>query len=187
MSEILGWWFGGDVLPNGDGRAVRVGETLTVEGPLVLGGRGLHLSERALDALRYAKTSVVWRVSVPEGAEILRDKDKLCVRARTHLVRLDAEPVLWEFARWCALQVTDAWTSLESVRRYLETGDKGLWASAANAALAAAVNAEWVDKIAVKATVRGAQRRQLGKMLLAAIATPPASVAAPKAEENGNE
>jgi len=118
-------------------------------------------------------------------------------------VRLDAEPVLWEFARWCALQVTDAWTSLESVRRYLETGDKGLWASAANAALAAAVNAEWiaaanaalaaavnaewVDKIAVKATVRGAQRRQLGKMLLAAIATPPASVAAPKAEENGNE
>ncbi|HEX6972592.1 MAG TPA: hypothetical protein VF234_10280, partial [Limnochordia bacterium] len=69
MSETLeAWWFcradddGVVRLPHGDGRVVRVGETLTVPGPVILCERGLRASVRAIDALPYAPGPIVCRV-----------------------------------------------------------------------------------------------------------------------------
>ena len=59
----------------GDGREVKVGETLTVEGEPVLCEHGLHGSSRARDALGYAQgRPVISRVRL--GGTLLHDDDK---------------------------------------------------------------------------------------------------------------
>ena len=96
LAPILGWHFtAGQKLR--DGRPVVVGEVLRHDDPLALCEAGYHLSERALDALRYAPGSWVWRV---EGrGERLTDTDKLCCRERVALWGYDATDVLRAFAR----------------------------------------------------------------------------------------
>jgi len=83
VAPLMAWHFlPADLrLGNGDGREVRVGETLRHDGPLVLCESGLHASERILDALGYATGPVISRVRC--GGEILRDTDKLVCRERT--------------------------------------------------------------------------------------------------------
>lgn len=94
---VLGWWFAADdTLPNGDGRAVVVGETLTVPGPVVLCERGLHASRRAVDALRYAPGSILYRVRL--SGEVVEDDDKMVATKRTALWRIDATRALRLFA-----------------------------------------------------------------------------------------
>ena len=78
MSEtVQGWWFAirSDPvrLPHGDGRAVVVGETLSVEEPIVLCERGLHASVKPLDALRYAPGTIVARVEL--SGRVIRGDD----------------------------------------------------------------------------------------------------------------
>jgi len=132
----------------GDGREVRVGETLTVEGEPVLCSAGLHASKRAIDALQYAPGGSPSLCRVTLGGTILHDSDKAAATERTVVAMLDTattERLLREFARWCALRVIHLWDAPEIVRQYLETGDETIraaaWAAARDAARAAAWDA----------------------------------------------
>lgn len=116
---------------------VRPGNTFTAtKRSLELCAYGLHASERAYDALKYAPGPVICRVMLT-GAH-LRGEDKLCAEYRTVLWMADATDVLRSWARWCALQVIHLWDAPDVVRQYLETGDEGLRAAAGAAAGAAA-------------------------------------------------
>ena len=88
-------------LANGDGRKAVVGQTLTIEGDPVLCEHGLHGSERAIDALRYAPGNAVERVVL--GGIIVRDDDKVVASKRTCVAIGDASHVLHRFACWCAV------------------------------------------------------------------------------------
>ena len=69
------WYFSAaNVLPNGDGRKIVIGETLTVTGDIIPCERGLHASVSAFDALQYAPGPLLWRVElggtvVPDGPQ----------------------------------------------------------------------------------------------------------------------
>ncbi|NNL18685.1 MAG: hypothetical protein HKP37_08105, partial [Boseongicola sp.] len=120
------WWYGPDILPHGDGRHVVVGETLAIEGELMLCHNGLHWSESALGALHYG-SGRFWRVE--PGGKILHGDDKGCSSERTHLaVVKDTDEVLRRFSRLCALDVTGAWDHEDKavVMRWLRTGDESL-------------------------------------------------------------
>ena len=94
----LAWhWHNGKLR---DGRPVIVGETITHDGLLVLCESGLHASERAADALRYAPGSWISRVEC--SGETLRQDDKFVCRRRKVLWTYDAERVLWEWLCRCA-------------------------------------------------------------------------------------
>jgi hypothetical protein len=104
---VRGWWFakvpepGQPVrLPHGDGRAVMVGETLSVDEPIVLCEHGLHASVRAIDALRYAPGSMVARVEL--SGHIFHGDDNIVAMHRKTLWLADATKVLQWFAVWCA-------------------------------------------------------------------------------------
>ena len=128
----------------GDGREVRVGETLRVEGEPVLCERGLHASKRLYDALGYARGDKLSLCRVALGGTVLHDDDKSVGTERTVIAMLDAdttEKLLRDFARWCALQVIHLWDAPDVVRQYLETGDESLRAAARDAAWAAAWDA----------------------------------------------
>jgi hypothetical protein len=130
------------VLGYGDGREIRVGETLTVDVQPVLCECGLHASENILDALRYASGNVVCEVTL--GGVIVVGADKVAAQERTVVRMLDSatgERVLRQFARWCALSVAHLWDMPAVVRQYLETGDESLRAAAEAAAEAAAWDA----------------------------------------------
>lgn len=137
-----------------DGREVKVGETLTVGGKPLLCQRGLHCSERIIDALRYAGGRVVLCRVVPAG-QMVRGGDKLAAQQRTCVAMLTVEQtdaLLREFARWCALSVAHLWEMPTEVRAYLETGDSSLLAAAADAYAYVYVGADaYVDAAAVHA------------------------------------
>jgi hypothetical protein len=128
----------------GDGRAIVLGETLTVDASRISPCEyGLHASAHPLDALRYASGPLLYRVQLggtimPHGKPI----DKYAASERTALAGgKDASPMLHAFARSCALDVIHLWDAPAVVREYLETGDEtkrdAAWA-AADAAWAAA-------------------------------------------------
>lgn len=144
---VLGWWFSeGDILPNGDGRNVVIGETLTVDGPPVLCKHGLHASRRLIDALEYAPGAMLYRVRL-SGA-IVRESDKMAATKRTALWRIDAERALRLFACDVAESALlaerkagrephkDSWRAIEVTRLWLD----GKASDAAGAAARDAAN-----------------------------------------------
>ena len=134
----LAWHFTGDCLR--DGRLIPAdGETLRHDEELTLCERGLHASERLIDALQYARGATLCRVRC--GGTILRDRDQLVCSERTIVWRIDATDLLMRFARQCALDVIHLWSAPDVVRRYLEIGDPKLRAAAGAAARAAAWDA----------------------------------------------
>ena len=175
-------------LGNGDGREVRVGETLTVDGVIAPCAHGLHASEHVIDALRYAPSiSALCRVTL--GGTIMHDDDKSVATERTVVTMLDAattERLLREFARWCALSVAHLWNMPDVVRRYLETGDETIRAATQAAFLDAAWDAAgaaaWYAAGAAAGDAAGAaagyaQNEQLERMALEAM----------QVQENSNE
>jgi len=128
VTDWLGWHFlpYDGRLANGDGRDVRIGETLRVEGPLELCKHGLHASRRALDALKYAPGALACRVKL--SGKIVEDDDKACATERTVLGMVDATRLLHEFACDVAEQalrranVTDerSWNAIWTKRRWLD-------------------------------------------------------------------
>ena len=83
-----------------DRRPVLVGQRRMARGPLKLCKNGMHASERALDALHYARGSLVCRVEL--SGEILTWDDKLCARYRTVTAMANVEEELHLFSCWCA-------------------------------------------------------------------------------------
>ena len=97
------------------------GEWLVHEGELILHKSGYHASKRLIDALKYARASTaICRVEV--DGEVIESSDLLAAEKRRILWRVDGEPVLMAFARWCALQVAHLWDAPELVIDYLTTG-----------------------------------------------------------------
>jgi hypothetical protein len=120
------WWFEPEagVLGYGDGRVPGVGVTHTVEGKPWRCTYGLHASIRPLDALRYAKSTNIWRVEL--SGDMDRDDRKIAARERHYLYRMEIGELLHRFSRLCALDVADLWGAEKVVTDYLRTGDPHL-------------------------------------------------------------
>ena len=156
MKTVEGWWFAapdadGKVrLPHGDGREVKVGETLTVTGKIVACERGLHASLRAIDALEYAPGATICRVRL-SGTIVGHSGDKLAASERTVLWMADATRTLHEFAVWVARQALlgERKRGREPDKRSWEAlRVKALWirGKATDAELAAARDAAWAAR-----------------------------------------
>ncbi len=104
---VLAWHFlpADRKLRYGDGREVRVGQTLAAGGVLALCEHGMHASADILDALGYAPGTVLCRVAVSDG--VLRGDNKLVGRSRKCLAMADIRPALVEWAEWCAKRAAD--------------------------------------------------------------------------------
>ena len=140
-----------------DGRPVPVdGEWLEHVGPLALCESDYHASLHPFDALQYAPGGTLCLVEL--DGEIVTGTDKVVASRRRIVKRIDAEPLMRAFARWCALQVIELWDAPEVVRQYLTTGDESL----RDAAWAAA----W-------AVARDAQRERFASMVAAAFEAAP--------------
>ena len=141
-----------------DGRPIPAdGEWLVHDGEPIICQSGLHASWHPFDALQFAPGGTLCLVEVEEITD--EQPEKLVCKRRKIVQRIDAEPILREFARWCALQVVHLWDAPEVVVQYLKTGDESLrdaaraaardvargvaWAAALAAARAAARDVAW--------------------------------------------
>lgn len=155
-------------LTNGDGRLIKEGMIVTIDGPLELCEHGLHYSLDILDALHYAPGPVLCRVEI--GDESIQDTDKGVTNSRKVLWMIDIERTLHEFAIWCVEQALTrereagrepdprSWAALETKRQWLndEITDEELDAAWA-AAWATAWDAAWATaRDAARAAVRDA-------------------------------
>ena len=141
MKTVRGWWFGTEDkrLGYGDGRKIVIGKTHKVEGKIIPCERGLHLSVKPLDALRYASRLIIYKV-VGSGTVISHGNpvDKYACSERTYIAGgVDASETLRTFARLCALDVIDLWDAPDVVIKYLKTGDESLRLAASWAASSA--------------------------------------------------
>lgn len=100
------------------------GVTLKHEGPLELCRSGFHASREVWQALDYAPGHTLCRVHCT--GELIEGDDKLVCRERTIIARIDAEEVLFAFARSCARDVLHLWDAPQVVVDFLETGDPAL-------------------------------------------------------------
>jgi hypothetical protein len=161
--SVLGWWFAaGDRLPNGDGRKIVLGETLTVDPPVVLCERGLHASRRVIDTLNYAPGEFLYRVRV--GGQVVHGDDKMVGTERTALWRIDATRALRLFGcdvAEMALKAErkagrephkDSWDVVAVMRRWIDgkatdaersAAGSAAWNAAGSAAWNAAGSAAW--------------------------------------------
>jgi hypothetical protein len=129
------WHFVGDKLR--DGRPVPAdGVKLVHPEKPVICESGLHASLRPWDALQFAPGGVLCLVEC--GGTVLHQTDKLVCTERTILARMDAVPLLREFARMQALSVIHLWEAPDVVCDYLMTGDESSRAAARAAAWDAA-------------------------------------------------
>ena len=104
------WYFTdkSKTLKYGDGRKVEVGATHEIKGRPILCKKGLHGSIKIIDALRYAPGTVVWRVEL--SGQMDNGEDKIAAQKRTYISGgIDIAPILYKFARMCALDVIDRW------------------------------------------------------------------------------
>lgn len=136
--SIKAWYFAeeDELLRYGDGRKISEGTTHSVEGPIEICKHGLHASRRIVDALKHAPGSVLYEVEL--SGEIDESGDKIAAEHRKYLLRVDAEDLLNEFARGCALSVIHSWDAPSVVKEFLETGNEELRDAARAAALAGA-------------------------------------------------
>ncbi len=106
MDKIIGVWHfvaNNGKLGYGDGRAVAVGETLSVPPPSVLCKHGMHWSRRLIDALQYAPGNILTYCEV--WGDIKEQEDKGVSTHRGVIAMIDADPLLRRFARHCATEV----------------------------------------------------------------------------------
>jgi hypothetical protein len=118
---------------------VEPGQVLHHDGPIEMCRSGLHGSPRIIDALDYARGSIICRVEMHDIVAIA--DDKVVARKRVLLWGFDAEDVLWEWARRCALSALRYWDAPDVVANYLRTGNDILRDAARAAAWAAAWDA----------------------------------------------
>jgi hypothetical protein len=179
----------------GDGRKPVKGETHKIKGV-----HSLHASIRAIDALKYAQSNIIWEVEL--SGNIMQGKDRCAASKRTYLRRIDGTDILFQCSCRFALSVAHLWDMPSVVRAFLETGNKDLRvaafhaASAASggaanaAAWAAASGAAWVAAReaaldAARDTARAAARKRLrSRSARAAAARSAAAQDAARAAQN---
>lgn len=140
----IGYHFTGDTLRDGS-PVPPLGEKLVFDGDIKICRSGLHWSERAFDALKYAPGKWLHLVECSEPVE--SQSDKHVSRERTILKTIDAEHLCRRFAAELALSVGHLWDMPGVVRDYLTTLDESkraaARAAARDAAWDAAMNAAW--------------------------------------------
>jgi len=94
--------------------------------------RGYHGSSEPFDALYYAPGSLLTYCEF--RGEIQHQNDKFVSSERRILLRMEAEELLFYFARMQSLSVVHLWDAPEVVLDYLATGDVSLKAAARAAA-----------------------------------------------------
>lgn len=166
MTEtMLGWHFLTEdrrIQHSRTKKFIEAGSVTEVRGPLKLCERGLHASERAIDALQFAPGPIVCRVELSD--EILRGDDKACATKRRVLWMADATRTLHEFGLWCvegalnsersagrepderswaALSVKRRWLDGSATNEELAAARDAACAAAGDAACAAARDAAW--------------------------------------------
>ena len=148
MKKIIkAWYFApkDEVLRYGDGRTIKVGITHSVGGEIKTCVNGLHGSERLIDALRYAESSILYRVNLYGNMDI--DIDKIAAGHRRYLQRFNIESILFEFSRNQALiniEKIKPYTSKKDynlIVKWLNTGNIKIRSAAASAARSAAESA----------------------------------------------
>jgi len=141
--SVLAWHFTGAKLHNGEPIPAQ-GEWLEFCGTPIMCTQGLHASLHPYDALKYAPGLNLHRVRL--DGEIHKGDDKLVATRRKIIWTLPEsvmQPLMWDFARHCALSVIHLWDAPDVVKQYLETGNESLRAAARAAARNAAWNAAW--------------------------------------------
>jgi hypothetical protein len=157
QSHVYGWWFAKEAkLPIGDGREVKIGEALSVDGPIELCKHGLHASRKILDAAGYAQGSLLYRVCM--SGTIVHVDDKMAASTRRHLWMIDSEKALRLAAAEIAFGALMAerkrgrepdprsWAAVEAARGYAsgtiaKTEMSAAWSAADSAAWSAAWSA----------------------------------------------
>lgn len=149
-----------------DGRAIPpIGEWLEHEGEITPCESGLHASVNPFDALGFAPGGQLHLVEI-EGEIAEHGDNKIVGRRRKILATVDAENMLWDFARWCALQMIDLWDAPDIVREYLETGDESKRAAARAAAMdAARAASRAASRDAAMDAARDAQREKFQQVV----------------------
>ena len=166
MKQVTGWWFApqNKKLANGDNREIKLGITHSLDGKIIPCEYGLHLSKRPIEALRYAQSSIIYKVVgsgivVPHGNPV----DKYACSKRKYVAGgVDISVTLRHFARLCALDVIHLWNPSEVVVEYLKTGNEKNRAAARDAAWAAA-------RAAARDAAREKQNKRLTIMIKEAI------------------
>ena len=139
--SILAWHFSGDKLRNGE-PIPKQGEWLKIPEQPIMCQRGLHASRHPYDALKYAPGAALHRVRL--AGTILVGDDKLVATRRKIIWTVPPEiiqPLMWDFARYCAISVLHLWDAPDVVKEYLKTGDESLQVAARAAANSAAKDA----------------------------------------------
>jgi hypothetical protein len=184
-----------------DGRRIRVGQTLTVEGQPILCAHGLHASVRVIDALGYAPPHTrLCRVRV--GGDVVTGSDKIAGTRRTvawALTERQTDRVLRRFAcdvaegalrsarsagrepdprSWAAIEVARRNAVGRATDEELAAARDAAWAArdaASNAAWAAAwaaaSNAAWAAAWAAASDSARAAASDAQNRLLARLAT----------------
>jgi hypothetical protein len=139
-----------------DGRTVVAGETLTLDCDPILCERGLHASERIIDALSNAPGLYVWSVTL--GGKRIDGDDKSAAQSRTALWGYDATDVILAWSRRVASDAIELYWDASKfgampdvVMAFLRTGNKNIAANAAPRAAYAAVAAYAADAAAYAA------------------------------------
>lgn len=125
------------------------GEWLKFSGSPLICERGLHASRHPFDALKYAPGANLHLVKLGKIYE--EHDDKVVSDRRLILASVDAENLLFKFARDCALDVIHLWKAPDIVRQFLATGDAALRDAAGAAAWAAAGAAKAAAGVAARA------------------------------------
>lgn len=143
MKRILAWHFLRE-----DGRLnypphtkVKVGGTVHSKGALLMCENGLHASERIIDALQYAPGALACRVEL--WGNVIHDTDKMVGQHRHCLWMVNANEILWAFARRCVLDAIHLWDAPDVVKEFSQTGNEELRAASWTAYSAAFWDASW--------------------------------------------
>ena len=132
-------------LRHNDGRQIRKGRTHKVKCDPVLCERGLHASERLIDALKYAPGNHLWLVDLK--GEIVTGDDKAVAVERKYIDGFDATDLLYEFSRKVALiNIKKIYKycsqkDYDLIVNYLETGNAKIQSAAWSPAMSAAKSA----------------------------------------------
>lgn len=112
-----------------------IGKWLRHDGAVIPCESGLHASAHPFDALKYSPGNLLHIVELGEVRKEHGDPvDKFASDSRKIVATIDAESLLRNFARECALSVIHLWNAPPVVKQYLKTGDESLRAHAKNAA-----------------------------------------------------
>jgi hypothetical protein len=149
---MLAWHFlqSDKRLQYGDGREVKLGETLTVDETRMIPCKyGLHASVKALDALNYVNWSGVVACRVELGGRVVEDIEKHVASERTVVAWCSADRVLQEFALRVAEDVLLLFEAKspndKRPRQAIEVKRKWLRGEATDKELAVWAEAAWAE------------------------------------------